>query len=186
MSRSPWRGVDPPGAADRVGAVIRLHPMERFLNRCERALRVLLAGLLFVITAGVFVQVCLRYLFSLSFLWGEELSLFSFIWCVFLGAAIGVRRRIHFGFDLLAGLLRGRAAAAQRLLVDLIVLLLAVVLLVQGYHFTVLSIRRLSPALGITLFFPTLIIPLSAAYMILAAGVEVVKDCRQIVQENVA
>lgn len=160
--------------------------MEPFLDRCERGLSVLLAGLLFFITAGVFIQVCMRYLFSLSFLWGEELSLFSFIWCVFLGAAIGVRRRIHFGFDLLAGLLRGRAAALQRLLVDLIVLGLAVVLVVQGYHFTILSIRRLSPALGITLFIPTLIIPISAAYMILVTALAVVKDCQRIVRPDVA
>jgi TRAP-type C4-dicarboxylate transport system permease small subunit len=160
--------------------------LEQFLERCERAVRVILAGLLAFITLGVFIQVCMRYLFSLAFLWGEELSLFAFIWCVFLGAAIGVRRRIHFGFDLLAGLLGGRAAALQRLLVDLIVLGLSVVLLIQGYHFTVLSIRRLSPALGITLLIPTLIIPISAAYMILATGVAVVKTCRRIVRPDLA
>lgn len=160
--------------------------MERLLERCEHGLRVLLAGLLLFITTGVFIQVCLRYLFSLSFLWGEELSLFSFIWCVFLGAAIAVRRRTHFAFDLLVGLLRGRAAAGQRLLVDLIVLSLSVVILVQGYRFAILSIRRLSPALGITLFVPTLIIPISAAYMILATGVAVGKGFRRIVRGDAA
>lgn len=160
--------------------------MEQLLERCEHGLRVLLAGLLLFITTGVFIQVCLRYLFSLSFLWGEELSLFSFIWCVFLGAAIAVRRRTHFAFDLLVGLLRGRAAAGQRLLVDLIVLSLSVVILVQGYRFAILSIRRLSPALGITLFVPTLIIPISAAYMILATGVAVGKGFRRIVRGDAA
>lgn len=160
--------------------------MEQLLERCEHGLRVLLAGLLLFITTGVFIQVCLRYLFSLSFLWGEELSLFSFIWCVFLGAAIAVRRRTHFAFDLLVGLLRGRAAACQRLLVDLIVLGLSVVILVQGYRFAILSIRRLSPALGITLFVPTLIIPISAAYMILATGVAVGKGFRRIVRGDAA
>lgn len=160
--------------------------MEQFLERCERAVRVILAGLLAFITLGVFIQVCMRYLFSLAFLWGEELSLFAFIWCVFLGAAIAVRRRTHFAFDLLVGLLRGRAAAGQRLLVDLIVLGLSVVILVQGYRFAILSIRRLSPALGITLFVPTLIIPISAAYMILVTALAVVKDCQRIVRPDVA
>jgi TRAP-type C4-dicarboxylate transport system permease small subunit len=155
--------------------------MERLLERCERVLQLLLAGLLAFITVGVFVQVCMRYFFQLAFLWGEELSLFAFIWCVFLGAAIAVRRRAHFAFDLLAGRLRGRAAAVHRLLVDLIVLGMSVFMLVQGHRFSLLSIRRLSPALGITLFIPTLIIPISAAYMILAAGVAVFKDCRQVV-----
>ncbi len=171
------RGPPPPTSPPR-----RVNPVEQFLEWCERILRVLLAGLLTVITVGVFVQVCLRYFFSLSFLWGEELSLFAFIWCVFLGAAIALRRRHHFAFDLLAMLLRGRTAAIQRLLIDLIVLGLSAVIMVQGYHFSVLSLQRFSPALGITLFVPTAIIPVSAAYMILVAAVEVAKDCQRIVR----
>lgn len=156
--------------------------MERFLVAVERGLLPLLAGLLAFITVGVFVQVCLRYLFKMAFLWGEELSLFAFIWCVFLGAAINVRRRAHFAFDILPGLLTGRAAAAQRLLIDFTVLALALVMLVKGYEFSVVSLRRFSPALGITLFVPTLIIPVSAAYMILAAAVDAGKDGRQLIR----
>jgi len=160
--------------------------MDQLLKRFEHSLRFLLAGLLAFITIGVFIQVCMRYFFNLSFLWGEELSLFAFIWCVFIGAAIAVRRRVHFAFDFLAVLLPERAAAAQRLLVNLIILGLAVVMLIQGYHFSILSIRRFSPALGITLFIPTLIIPISAAYMVLAAARDLVRDCRKIIAKDVA
>ncbi len=153
--------------------------MERLLSRVERAALPLLAALLGFITVGVFVQVCLRYLFGIAFLWGEELSLFAFIWAVYLGSAVAVRRRAHFAFDFLAGLLRGRAAAVQRLVVDLVILGVAVFLLVQGYRFSGLSLRRLSPALGITLFVPTLAIPLSAAYMALAALADAIRDGRR-------
>lgn len=158
--------------------------MEQFLERCDRILRVVLAGLLGFITVGVFVQVCLRYLFSLSFLWGEELSLFAFIWCIFLGAGIALRRRQHFAFDFLTTFLSGRPSAVQRLLVDLIVLGIAVVLLVQGRQFSLLSIKRFSPALGITLFVPTLIIPVSAVYMILVTAVAIVRDSRRILRPD--
>ncbi|HEV8309224.1 MAG TPA: TRAP transporter small permease [Methylomirabilota bacterium] len=154
--------------------------MARLLIAIERGLLPLLAALLAFITLGIFVQVCLRYLFSVAFIWGEELSLFAFIWCVFLGAAVNTRRRSHFSFDFLAGLLRGRAAAAQRLLVDLIVLGFSIFMLVKGYEFAVLGLKRLSPGLGITMFVPTLIIPVSAAYMILAAAVDALRDGRQV------
>ena len=154
--------------------------MEGLLIRVERGVLPVLAALLAFITVGVFIQVCLRYLFSVAFIWGEELSLFAFIWCVYLGAAVNVRRRSHFAFDFLAGLLRGRAAALQRLLIDLVVLGLAVFMLVKGYEFSVLSIKRLSPGLGITLLVPTLIIPVSATYMVLAALVDVVRDGRRL------
>lgn len=155
--------------------------MDRLLARVERALLPLLAALLTVITLGIFVQVCLRYLFSVAFIWGEELSLFAFIWCVFLGAAVNTRRRTHFSFDFVAGLLRGRPAAAQRLVVDLIVLAFSLFMLVKGYEFAVFGLKRLSPGLGITMFVPTLIIPVSAVYMSLAAVVSVLKAGRWLV-----
>ena len=151
--------------------------MERYLVRLEQWLLPLLALLLGFITAGVFIQIVLRYGFDTSFLWGEELSLFAFTWCIYLGAAICVRRRTHFAFDFLAGLLSGRAAAVQRLLVDLIVIAIAAVLVVDGWTYAQLSIQRLSPALGITLFVPTVIIPVSGALMILAVIPAAVRDC---------
>jgi len=154
--------------------------MERLLIGIERALLPMLAALLAIITVGIFVQVCLRYLFSVAFIWGEELSLFAFIWCVFLGAAVNTRRRSHFSFDFLAGLLRGRPAAAQRLLVDLIVLAFSLFMIVKGYEFAVLGLKRLSPGLGITMFVPTLIIPVSAAYMTLGVLIDLLKDGRRL------
>lgn len=91
-----------------------------------------------------------------------------------------MRRRSHFAFDFLAGLLSGRTAAVQRLLVDLIVIGIAAVLVVDGWTYAQLSIQRLSPALGITLFVPTIIIPVSGALMILAVVPDAVRDCRLI------
>jgi TRAP-type C4-dicarboxylate transport system permease small subunit len=152
--------------------------MTALLDRLDRALLPLLAVLLAFITLGIFVQVVLRYVFSVAFIWGEELSLFAFIWCVFLGAGINTWRRSHFAFDFVSGLLRGRAAAAQRLLVDVIVLAFSVFMVVKGYEFAQVGIKRLSPGLGITMFVPTLIIPVSAAYMTLASLVHTLRDLR--------
>lgn len=171
MADGPRRGV----AASPAG-----RPVTRVLIAIERALLPVLAALLAFITLGIFVQVCLRYLFSVAFIWGEELSLFAFIWCVFLGAAVNTRRRSHFSFDFLAGLLRGRAAAAQRLLVDLIVLGFSVFMLVKGWEFALLGLKRLSPGLGITMFVPTLIIPVSAIYMAVGALIDVLGDARRL------
>lgn len=154
--------------------------MDGFLARVEQWLRPLLAALLALITVGVFVQVVLRYFFDESFLWGEELSLFAFIWCVYLGAAISVRHRSHFAFDLAADLLKGRAAGVQRLTVDLAVLAVAVLMLVEGWTFSQLSVQRLSPALGITLLVPTIVIPASGAFMILAVLVDLARDVERV------
>jgi TRAP-type transport system small permease protein len=154
--------------------------VERFFARLERWLGPLLAGLLAFITIGVFVQVVLRYVFALSFLWGEELSLFAFIWCVFLGSAVCSWRHTHFSFDIFSEVLTGRAAGVQRLVVDLCVLSVTLVMVVTGWQFSQMSIARLSPALGITLLVPTIVIPLSGALMSLVCLMDIARDCRQI------
>ena len=154
--------------------------MERFFARLEHVLEPVLAGLLAFITIGVFIQVVLRYVFAVSFLWGEELSLFAFIWCVFLGTAVCTWRHIHFSFDIFSELLTGRAAGAQRLLVDLCILVVTVVIAVTGWQFSQMSIARLSPALGITLLVPTIIMPVSGALMTLVILIDIARDCHQI------
>ena len=154
--------------------------MDRFFARLERVLEPALAGLLAFITIGVFIQVVLRYLFAVSFLWGEELSLFAFIWCVFLGTAVCTWRHIHFSFDIFSELLTGRAAGVQRLLVDVCVLVATVVIAITGWQFSQMSIARLSPALGITLLVPTIVIPVSGALMTLVLLIDIARDVRQI------
>jgi TRAP-type transport system small permease protein len=154
--------------------------VERLFDRLERWLGPVLAGLLGFITIGVFIQVVLRYVFAKSFLWGEELSLFAFIWCVFLGTAICSWRRIHFSFEMLPQTLGPRAAGVQRLVVDLCVLAVTVVMVVTGWQFSNLSVARLSPALGITLFVPTIVIPVSGVLMTLVCLIDIVRDVRQI------
>ena len=154
--------------------------LDRILEWIEQwVILPLLAVLLAFITIGVFIVVVMRYGFSTSFLWGEELSIFAFIWCVFLGAIVGVRRHIHLGFDFLSEYLTGRWLAAQKVLIDLSILAVAVLLLVEGWTFAELSGRRVSPALGLSLVVPTLVIPITGGLMILAVLGDLARDLRQ-------
>ena len=52
------------------------------------------------------------------------------------------------------------------------------ILVIEGWAFSQLCIQRLSPALGITLFIPTIVIPLSGALDGRAVLiVDVIRDC---------
>lgn len=155
--------------------------MERFFAWVERWLLPLLAAMLAFITIGVFIQVLLRYFLAQSFLWGEELSLFAFIWCVFLGTAVCSWRRTHFAFDAFSEMLHGRAAGVHRLIIDVSVLIVTVVMVIEGWHFSVVSLQRMSPALGITLFVPTVVIPIAGALMTLVCLIDIGRDVRRIV-----
>jgi TRAP-type C4-dicarboxylate transport system permease small subunit len=61
------------------------------------------------------------------------------------------------------------------------VLAVTLVIAVTGWQFSQLSVARLSPALGITLFVPTIVIPVSGVLMSIVSLVDIVRDCRQIV-----
>jgi TRAP-type transport system small permease protein len=147
----------------------------------ERLLKPILAFLLAFITLGVFIQVVMRYVFAKSFLWGEELSLFSFIWCIYLGTAVTSWRHTHMSFDVLEGTAKGRGLALQRLFIDLCIVVVTVTMVWTGWQFSQLSIARLSPALGITLLVPTVIIPVAGALMTLVHVIDVLRDLKALV-----
>ncbi len=155
--------------------------MQRLFAHLELVLKPILAALLGFITIGVFIEVVLRYLFAKSFLWGEELSLFAFIWCTFLGSAVCSWRHTHFSFDMVSMVLRPRAAGVHRLVVDLCVLSVTLVMVVAGWQYSNLSLKSMSPSLGITLFVPTIIIPVGGALMTLVCLTDILRDFRQIV-----
>jgi TRAP-type C4-dicarboxylate transport system permease small subunit len=62
---------------------------------------VILAGCVVVLCVGVFVQVLLRYALKTSFPPMEEVVSISFIYTIFLGAAIGMKRMQHLEIDFL-------------------------------------------------------------------------------------
>ncbi len=155
--------------------------MDKLFAWLESLLKPVLAALLGFITIGVFIEVVLRYLFAKSFLWGEELSLFAFIWCTFLGSAVCSWRHTHFSFETISMVLPPRAAGVQRLLVDLCVLSVTLVMVVAGWQYSNLSLKSMSPSLGITLFVPTIVIPVGGVLMTLVCLTDILRDFRQIV-----
>jgi len=68
----------------------------------------------------------------------------------------------------------------QRLVIDLCVLAVTLVMIVKGWQYSNLSLKSLSPALGITLFVPTIIIPVSGVLMTLVCLLDIVRDFHQI------
>ena len=55
----------------------------------------LMVFLVAVMTVLIFVQVVMRYVFSNSLAWTEELSRYLFLWSIWLGASYGVKTKTH-------------------------------------------------------------------------------------------
>ena len=74
-----------------------MHPLIKAVDRANKGLEVLVGLALAAMTAIIFFQVLVRFVFAklhiqISAPWTEELSRYLMIWAIFIGAAIVVRR----------------------------------------------------------------------------------------------
>lgn len=77
----------------------------------------LLAACVVALSVGVFMQVLLRYAIKVSFPAIEEIVSISFIYTIFLGAAVGMKRMEHLNIDFLLKRAPLRIQKALRLVV---------------------------------------------------------------------
>ncbi|MDR1730912.1 MAG: TRAP transporter small permease [Synergistaceae bacterium] len=80
--------------------------LKKFINNFEEYFVV---WSLAIMTALVFVQVVMRYIFHNSLSWSEELARYIFLWLSWTGASYAVRERTHFRVEMLANVLKGRS-----------------------------------------------------------------------------
>jgi TRAP-type C4-dicarboxylate transport system permease small subunit len=138
---------------------LTLRPVFRFVE-----VLVVLLGMAMV--ASVFIQVVLRYGANFSFLGSEELTRFMLTWFIFLSAAVGLDRNLHFEVDTF---IRKFPPLARRLslwLGQLIVLSVLFVFLIKGIELTQRNWRQLSSAMQVPMSFANAAIPVAALLMI--------------------
>ena len=85
-----------------------LQAYSAFLDKVDKVLFVILAALGSSMTAIMLYQVALRYFFSASSLWAEELARYMFAWLALLAASVAIRRNVHLRIDFVVEALRPR------------------------------------------------------------------------------
>ncbi len=105
--------------------------MKRFVQALEK-LQITI-GILFltVFFLVILLQIITRHL-GLSILWTEEVANYSFIWAIFMGAAVMVNRREHFNFDFIIRKLTGKKKVSLHVFNDLILIAFNVCIFVLG------------------------------------------------------
>lgn len=126
------------------------------------------AILLAVMTILVFMQVLFRYWLHLPLDWGEEVSRYLFIWAAMLGAAIAMKRRAHFGIDLLVKVLPSSVQRCVAIGINLCICALMILVVVQGTRLTIINFSQISPTLAIPMGVPYAAIPVSAVLMLIS------------------
>ena len=106
----------------------------RFLKRfVDSGVEWLCILLLAAISIDLLLGVFSRYVLERTFVWYDEVARACFMWLVFLGAAVAVRRGAHFGLDVLVGMLPPPLKRAARLLTPLTVVVFSGALIWLGW-----------------------------------------------------
>mgnify|MGYP006276957933 FL=1 len=115
----------------------------------------------------VLTGVLFRYVIRDPLGWTEELARYLMIWAALLAVSVGIRKREHVGIQLLVKKLPLKLGRVIILLVNIMVMIFLLVLTIRGYSMAVKGFRQLSLALGISMFWPLMAIPISGALAII-------------------
>ncbi|NUB14753.1 TRAP transporter small permease subunit [Azospirillum brasilense] len=111
--------------------------MKRMVEALEMVTEWIMALMLAVMVALVFGNVVLRYGFNSGIVAAEELARLMFVWLVFLGATLALRRHQHLGLDILQARLPARVRRACAVISHLL-MIYALWLFIQGSWFQLL------------------------------------------------
>jgi TRAP-type transport system small permease protein len=126
-------------------------------------------ALMAVLVADVFLGVWSRYVMRATFQWYDEVARLCFVWMIFLGAAVALRRGAHFRLHLLIDRFGASARRRVDLVVTVIVIAFAAVLVAGGVAIAPLARRQVTDALEISMLWFYGALPVGGALMILFA-----------------
>ena len=134
-----------------------------FINLIFRPVIAILFTLMILIT---FTQVIFRYLLNSALPWAGEITIFLFIWVIFLGAAITLSKGLHIGVDIFTSFLNKKNKNIVQIFTNLLVILFCFLIIIGSAPLIIDNFTQRSPALEIRLSYVYAVIPISMASMI--------------------
>jgi TRAP-type transport system small permease protein len=138
-----------------------------FFRALEQALRFAVGGLVAAIAVMVAAQVLFRYAVKEPIVWSEEFTTLCYQWLSYLGAALAVRYRAHYGVDFVVRFLGPRWKAPLEWLEHAVVWLLALFMLFYGWRIVESSWMQMYPTLPFSVGAGYLVLPIAGALFIL-------------------
>ena len=149
--------------------------MIRLLSGTERLVEWLMALALAVMVTLVFGNVVLRYAFNTGITWAEEVARLMFVWMIFLGAILALRRNAHIGVEILQAKLPAYARRISAIISHLLMLFGLWLFASGSWTQTVIGLNTFSTVLG----YPTALMAgaglLCAVTMIVIVGLNLLR-----------
>ena len=139
----------------------------RSFDILTRILEVIIAFLLCAMVVIMFLSVFYRYLLNNPIGWADQICQWIFVWLVYLGIAVGYRRRIHIGVDVLVKRLKPTYRKAIALLTDVAIGGFLVIVCYYGVIITIRSAEQIYGSLELPPSYMYAAGPVSAFFMLL-------------------
>ena len=138
--------------------------LRRAAGNCVEGLLLLM---MVALCADVFLGVFSRYVMRSTFTWYDEIARLLFVWIVFLGAAVGVRRAGHFRLQLVIDRFPPRLRRAADIFGVLAIMVFGGVLIEQGWKLVELGQFQQTPVMGLSKAYVYASIPAGGVLVIL-------------------
>lgn len=139
----------------------------KYLDRIEELMMVMFLGLMCIFIG---LQIIFRYILNWPLAWTEELARYLFVWVIYLGASIGVRKRRHLKVDAVLFLFGEKGKFMLRLLSNFIFLFFCIIIAYEGFRivYVMQFIRpQYSPAVRFPMALAYASVPFGAVLMII-------------------
>jgi len=133
-----------------------------------------------LMTILIFIQVVMRYVFSNSLSWSEEMARYLFLWCSWIGASYAVKERSHFRVEMFANLIKGQGRKYYELLVLIIWFIFSVLMTWYGTQLLLFihETGQISSGMEIPMTLPYASVPAGCGLMSLRLLIEMHKIFR--------
>jgi TRAP-type C4-dicarboxylate transport system permease small subunit len=159
----------------------RMHTkLNKIVNRIERTLTAFSAILMAVLSILVCWQVFARYVLQKSPIWVEEFSVTAIMWIGLLGAASAVWSGDHMKLEFVAKKLPRVGGLVLEFLIDASIGYFSLFLFKQGINLTVATWTSQMSTIPLPIGLTYLVLPISAAFMVLFALLRMVKKAIEI------
>lgn len=132
-----------------------------------RTLRAAIAVALVIMVIVTSIEVVRRYIFSLSFVWAEELVKFLLVAVTFLGGAVAYRAKGLAYLDLLTSKLSKKKKQVMDTINSIITIVFCIYFSIQGYAYTFSPVvtKMTSTGLKLNMSFIYITIPLGFTFI---------------------
>jgi len=130
---------------------------------------ILLLVLLIAMVVLIFLQVIMRYVFSNSLSWSEELARYMFLWLIWVGASYATKTKSHIAIDAVKSRLPKIPQQILTVLVFVIWLGFALFLCIEGFELTekIFGMGQKSTALQLPMGFAYASVPVGSGLMVI-------------------